>query len=187
MLVSVQGLGSVWEQRIGHDPDDPLRYSKHAAFYNTTGVFLNGKFRYRWVIGGKLRFEGSSWFDSVTPHHNIHKVFECDEPEQRTGWIQMCCKRRLAKPQTPDWFLFVLRSDQTGRIPLTDRGARSGDTYLISASAQNQQQEVMLLMKPGAWIRGERGCLIVQACPERTWLARLASFDKEPAFYTNAE
>jgi hypothetical protein len=173
MLVSIQGFGSIWEQRIGKDPSDPWRYSRRSAFYNTTGIFVNGTYRYRWVVGGKVRFEGGSWFDSTTLHHNLDQVFECDEPEERSGWVQMCCARRLPKPQPPDWFLFAVRSDQIGWMRICDRNIRSDATYLLSYSAQDRQQEVMLLMKRGTWISGERGCLVVQPHPRHPWSARL--------------
>lgn len=175
MLVSLQGFGSVWEQRAGRDPADPFRFSRHAAFYNTTGISVNGTTHYRWVLGGKVRFDGSSWFDSATPKNNIDSVFECDEPEQRPGWMQMCCKRRLQQPQAPDWFLFAITSKQLGWMRLRDRAVRSEDTYLFSYSVHNRQQELLLFMKPGAWIVGERGRLMVDSHPRHSWSARLIS------------
>jgi hypothetical protein len=177
VLVSIQGFGSIWEPRIGRDPSDPFRYSRHAAFFNTTGIQVNGKFRYRWRAGGKIRFEGGSWFDSVTPHHNLNKVFECDEPEERPEWVQMCCKRRLPKPEVPDYFLFCILSGHIGRLKMRDRRARSEETYVLSYSADYRakglQQEVLILMRPDSWICGERGRLVVEPHPRRPWAARL--------------
>ncbi len=108
MLVAIEGFGRIWERRGGKDPGDPLRFSAQAAFYNTTGVPAGqtGKVQHRWRIGGKVRFQGGSAFDSARVENNLGRVFECDEPEQRFTWLQMCCKRKLQKPERPDWFLF---------------------------------------------------------------------------------
>ena len=178
VLVSIQGFGSIWEPRIGRDPSDPFRYSRHAAFFNTTGIQVNGKFRYRWRAGGKIRFEGGSWFDSVTPHHNLNKVFECDEPEERPEWVQMCCKRRLPKPEVPDYFLFCITSEQFGWLNMRDRSARSEETFVLSYSAEGLQQEVLILMRPDSWIRGKRGRLVVEPHFGRPWSARLVLEEK---------
>jgi len=36
MLVRILGLGSEWWVRPGPDRSDPLRFTKHAAYFNTT-------------------------------------------------------------------------------------------------------------------------------------------------------
>lgn len=179
MLVSLQGFGSIWEQRVGRDPSDPFRYSHRAAFYNTTGIRIGDKPRYRWKVGGKIRFEGGSRFDSARLSNNINKVFECDEPEERHTWIQMCCKRRLPKPETPDWFLFCIASAQAGWMKLRDRRTRSDDTYLLSYSVEGRQQEVLLLMRPHSWIEGERGRLVIEPLTQYPWAARILLVEKE--------
>jgi len=173
MLVSLQGFGSIWEQRVGRDPSDPFRYSHRAAFYNTTGISIGGQHKYRWKVGGKIRFEGGSRFDSARLGNNINKVFECDEPEERYTWIQMCCKRRLPIPEMPDWFLFCVTSEQAGWMKLRDRSTRSDDTYVLSYSAERPQQEVLILMRPDSWIEGERGRLVVEPLSRYPWAARL--------------
>ena len=180
MLVAIEGFGRIWEQRVGKDPSDPLRFSAHAAFYNTTGVPVTmGDHRlvkHRWRIGGKVRFQGGSTFDSARVENNLGRVFECDEPERRFTWLQMCCKRKLQKPQTPDWFLFRVTSEQTGWINFKSDGAKSADTFLLSYSADRNEQEALILMKPGTWIQGRSGRLTVEADPRHPWRARLQYF-----------
>jgi hypothetical protein len=178
MLVSIEGFGRIWEQRIGKDPADPLRFSSHAAFYNTTGVSVTmgerSLIKHRWRIGGKIRFQGASNFDSARVENNLGRVFECDEPERRFTWLQICCKRRLASPQTPDWFLFRVTSERIGWINFKGDAAKSADnTFLLSYSAERQDQEALLLMKPGAWVQGRNGRLVVDPDPRRPWRARL--------------
>lgn len=173
MLVSMQGFGSIWEQRVGKDPSDPFRYSHRSAFYNTTGILIRGKYSHRWKVGGKVRFEGGSWFDSAVLTNNIDKVFECEEPETRFTWIQMCCKRRLPKPEAPDTFLFSITSGRIGWMNLSDRGTRSDETYLLSYSADDRAQEALILMRPHSWIVGECGRFLVEPHFRKPWVARL--------------
>jgi hypothetical protein len=176
VLVSIEGFGRIWEQRIGKDPTDPLRFSAHSAFYNTTGVPVGeiGIIKHRWKLGGKLRFQGASAFDSARIENNLSRVFECGEPERRFTWLQICCKRRLANPQTPDWFLFRVTADRIGWINFKSDAAKSADnTFLLSYSAERGEQEAVLLMKPGAWVQGRNGRLVVDPDPRHPWLARL--------------
>ena len=61
MLVTVKGFGGIWERRFGTSTARSKRFAQ-AAFYNTTGVLVSGKVRYRWRIGGKIRFNGVRGF-----------------------------------------------------------------------------------------------------------------------------
>jgi hypothetical protein len=175
MLVSIEGFGRIWEQRVGKDPSDPWRFSARAAFYNTTGVSVgeNGTIKHRWKLGGKVRFQGGSAFDSARVENNLGRVFECDEPEQRFTWLQMCCKRRLPQPEIPDWFLFRVTSEQIGWMNFKSDAAKSPGTFLLSYSAEAGDQEALILMKPGVWVAGRNGQLIVDPDPRRPWRARL--------------
>lgn len=175
MLVSLEGFGRVWEQRVGKDAADPLRFSAHAAFYNTTGVPVgdNGTIKHRWKLGGKVRFQGGSAFDSARVENNLGRVFEGDEPEQRFTWLQMCCRRRLAQPAVPDWFLFCVNSNRIGWMNFKSDAAKSSDTFLLSYSAEGGDQEALLLMKPAAWVQGRNGRLVADPDPQRPWRARL--------------
>ena len=178
MLVAIEGFGRIWEQRVGKDPGDPLRFSAHAAFYNTTGVPAGqtGKVQHRWKIGGKVRFQGGSAFDSARVENNLGRVFECDEPEQRFTWLQICCKRKLQKPERPDWFLFRVTSERTGWINFKSDGAKSANTFLLSYSADRIEQEALILMKPYTWVQGRSGRLVVEPDPRHPWRARLQYF-----------
>ena len=89
MLVTVKGFGGIWEQRFGKNPANPKRFAQ-AAFYNTTGVQVNGVVRYRWRIGGKIRFNGVGGFKPSDPPRSLNRVFECKDPETtRAGWTQI--------------------------------------------------------------------------------------------------
>ena len=51
MLVTLKGFGGIWERRVTKAPPAP-NPSGRVAFYNTTGVVVDRKVRYRWRIGG---------------------------------------------------------------------------------------------------------------------------------------
>ena len=43
MLVKIMEFGSNWWARFGRDPQDRYRYTRHAAYFNSTGVRCGGK------------------------------------------------------------------------------------------------------------------------------------------------
>jgi hypothetical protein len=60
MLVRILGVGSEWWVRPEPDRSDPLRFTKHAAYFNTTAFPHGSKFRRSWKVPGVLRFNGNS-------------------------------------------------------------------------------------------------------------------------------
>ena len=105
MLVTVKGFGSIWERRFRRDAAGDLRYDQ-AAFYNTTGVFVNGRVRYRWRIGGKIRFNGAGGFTPCCPRQSVDRVFECGDPEtSHTGWTQILFKTDVEWSAAPGLLL----------------------------------------------------------------------------------
>ena len=40
MLVKILEFGSNWWARFGRDPHDRYRYTRHAAYFNSTGLLL---------------------------------------------------------------------------------------------------------------------------------------------------
>ena len=130
-----------------------------AAFYNTTGVQVSGKVRYRWRIGGKIRFNGVSGFTPGDPSRSLNRVFECKDPETtRAGWTQILFKRMLSGPERPDFYLMfvVLTAESTpDDLTLSRLAGRPIRFRLSSVSENADQQEAMLLMP--AILLGTRG------------------------------
>ena len=129
--------------------------------------------KHRWRVGGKIRFQGASAFDSARIENNLGRVFECDEPEPRLNWLQMCCKRRLPKPVSPECFLFCVRSERIGWMNFKSHAVKSADTLLLSYSLEGSDQEALLLMTANSWIEGRNGRFFVHPDPRRPWRARL--------------
>jgi len=155
MLVTITGFGSVWRRRFGKDENDSKRFVR-AAYFNTTGVRVNGHIRTRPKIKGHVRFNGVGGFDPNRPLAMINCVFECAEPCVWDGQNKVLFKRILPTPQQPDYFLVVVRAAEVGRLDVGSPAWRSEGTLLISFSECRDHQEAMLLMPRGRAANGSR-------------------------------
>ena len=172
MVVAITGLGSVWRRRFGKDPDDPRRFGR-AAYYNTTGVPVEGTIRTRSKIAGHARFHSTGGFNPNYPQRLINRVFECDEPCVWQGQNKIFFKYMVAAAREPDFYLVVARQSEIGRLHVGDYGWKSDNGVLISFSECCDEQECMVLLPPTGWIRSDVGTYILQAAPARRWIARL--------------
>ena len=172
MLVTITGFGSVWRQRLGKDQSDP-KWLAHAAYFNTTGVSVNGKIRTRPKIVGHVRFNGIGGFDPNHPLAFINTVFECAEPCIWQGENKLLFERKLSAPRQPDYFLVVVRSSEIGHLDVGSPAWRAEGTLIISFSECRDQQEAMLLMPPESWLRSDVGRLALRPFISWPWSARL--------------
>ena len=177
MLVAVTGFGSVWRQRLGAR-DERGRLAQ-PVYYNTTGVMVNGKVRQRPQICGYARFDTVGGFD---PHHlsrMTHRVFECAEPGVWMGYNKLFFKRILKSGTPPDSFLVVAKSELAGQLHVGRDNWRSPDTWLLSFSECEGQQEAMLLMPANGWIGSSLGRYVLESSESRAWIARLVLSSRE--------
>jgi hypothetical protein len=172
MLVTVTGFGSVWRRRFGKNQSDSRRFAR-AAYFNTTGVQVDGKVRTRPKIVGHVRFNSIGGFDPNYPLRMINSVFECAEPCIWQGHNKILFKRMLPAPQLPDYFLVVVRASEIGRVDVGSLAWRSEGTLLISFSECCNEQEAMLLMPTGSWLRTDVGRFVVRPFVTWPWSARL--------------
>ena len=172
MLVTVTGFGSVWRRRFGKNQGDPRRFAR-AAYFNTTGVHVDGRVRTRPRIVGHVRFNSVGGFDPNYPLRMINSVFECAEPCIWQGQNKVLFKRMLSAPQQPDYFLVVVRACEVGRLDVGSPAWRSEGTLLISFSECRNQQEAMLLMPTDSWLRTDVGRFVVRPFVSWPWSARL--------------
>jgi hypothetical protein len=172
MLVTVTGFGSVWRRRVGKDENDPKRLAR-AAYFNTTGVPVNGHVRTRPKIVGHVRFNSVGGFHPNRTLAMINRVFECAEPCVWKGQNKVLFKRILSVPQQPDYFLVVVKAAEVGRLELGSAAWRSEGTLLISFSECHDQQEAMLLMPAESWLRTDLGTFKLRPFVAWPWSARL--------------
>ena len=172
MLVTITGFGSIWHCRFGKDESDPRRFAR-GAYFNTTGVLVNGRVRTRPKVVGHVRFNGVGGFDPNHPLAMINSVFECAEPCIWQGQNKVLFTRMLPTPQQPDYFLVVVRSGEVGHLDVGSFAWRSEGTLLISFSECRDEQESMLLMPADSWLRTDLGKFVLQPFVSWPWSARL--------------
>jgi hypothetical protein len=164
MLVKILEFGSNWWARFGRDPQDRYRYTKQAAYFNSTGVRCGNKMRRYWVVPGLIRFNGVGDFNPQCPRRAVGETFECSEFVFAGGGNRVLFRRKVAKSCRPDYFLSVVSSDRLGAIRLAGSD-RSGSPTPIAVSHIGEKQEAMLLMKAGDCIRSTLGIWQLRVAP----------------------
>jgi hypothetical protein len=165
MLIGLEGFGSIWSVRR---KSNPLR----VAYYNTTGVLIDGRLRHRAAIFGAVRFNQVGGFDANHIERNIGRVFESAGPIE-TGPPSLLLHHLANPPASPDLFLFAVSSDRAGTLRTDNDGWKSDTVMIISLSEWNGRQEALLLMPAHSWIRGALGRLVVEPRTDRSWRAFL--------------
>jgi hypothetical protein len=172
MLVSVTDFGSLWRHKFSGKENDPCRFS-HGVFYNTTGIRVGTVIQQRPKIIGYARFHQCGGFNPLHPFRMVDRVFDCAEPCVWAGVNKLLFRRVLSKAERPDRFLVVIRPELSGRVRVGSHSWRSQDTWLISFSEWNEDQEAMLLMSVGSWLETELGRFFLVADQKRPWRAHL--------------
>jgi hypothetical protein len=158
MRVAVMGFGSVWRHRLGKR--DASDRPTGAVYYNTTGITVNGQIRQRPQICGYARFDTIGGFDPNHLSRMMGRVFECADPSVWMGYNRLLFRRILSRGEPPDCFLVVTKSEFVGQLLVGKQDLRSPGTRLLSLSESVGQQEALLLMSFGDWIRSSLGHLV---------------------------
>jgi len=153
------GFGSVWRHRPGKR--DARGRLTGAVYYNTTGITVNGRIRQRPQICGYARFEAVGGFDPNRLSRMLGRVFECADPSVWMGCNKLLFRRILSRGESPDCFLVVAKSEFVGQLLVGEQDWRSPETRLLSLSESVGQQEAMLLMWIGDWIRSSLGQFVL--------------------------
>jgi len=175
MLISVLGFGSIWTRReakptvgSGHFPVAAV------AYYNTTGVLVANKLRYRPCVYGVARFNASSGFRPDCVHQMVEKVFDCEPPCVWSGHNKVLFKSLLRRPERPDAYLLTVTEEESGGIMRERAGGwLHHEGRLISFSECKERQEAMLVMPAYTWIRGRLGTFFLEPDAQKPWRARL--------------
>ena len=156
MLVKILSFGCNWWSRFGHDPESRFRYSRHAAYYNSTGVRCGRKIRRHWIVPGLIRFNGTGDFNPHCPHRSVGQVFSCTEPIFAYGGNRVLFERKVKKSEVPDYFLVGMSSERYGRIDFK-ADWKPERCIAIATSDLRGKQEALLLMKSDDWVRSNLG------------------------------
>jgi hypothetical protein len=157
MLVRILSFGTNWWARFGHDPADPRRFTRHAAYYNSTGVRCGRKVRRHWIVSGLIRFNGVGGFNPHLPNRSLGHTFSCSDLTFAFGGNRLLFERKVSKSEVPECYLVVATSATHGRIDFHSDAWKASTAAVIAASQLREAQEVMLLMKPGDWVRTDCG------------------------------
>src|SRR6187399_325709 len=99
MLIGLEGFGSIWSVRMRLNAEP-------VAFYNTTGLLIDGKLRHRTRISGNVRFNEIGGFNWKQIERNIGRVFEAGTPSASES-STLLLHRLLSPSAIPDCFLFA--------------------------------------------------------------------------------
>jgi len=157
MLVKVLGFGTNWWARFGRDADDPHRFTRHAAYYNSTGVRCGGKVRRHWTTSGLVRFNGVGDFNPNFPERAVGRTFVCSDLAYAFGGNRLLFQSKASKSAVPECYLVVISATEYGRIECSSTVWKSAFSRVIAASQLREMQEVMLLMKAGDWVQTSTG------------------------------
>ena len=101
-------------------------------------------------------------------------MFECKDPETTgAGWTQILFKRMLSGPERPDFYLFVVTAEHTGRLDIGSSCWKADPVQVVSVSENADQQEAMLLMPAYSWVHGELGTFYAEPSTRQFWSAGL--------------
>ena len=168
MIIGLEGFGSVWSTRRGASREK-------TAFYNTTGIPVDGTLRHRSRYFGQLRFNAIGGFN---PHHieaNIGRVFHAGRlPSGDHPCLLL--HHVVSPPQLPDYYLFRVEPDCTGVLEIGSSSWRSDGVILVSLSEFRERQEALLLMPMHGWIRTLGGRFVAEPALECPWRA---SFERK--------
>ena len=157
LLVKVLAFGSNWWARFGRDPHDRYRFTRHAAYFNSTGLRCGRKIRRHWIIPGLIRFNGVGDFNPQFPNRHIGMTFECADLKFACGGNRLLFAKRAPQSATADYYLTVLSSERCGNFNFHQPGWKSESVVPIAVSYLRTKQEAMLLMKPCDWVRSSLG------------------------------
>lgn len=157
MLVKILKFGSNWWARFGRDPQDRYRFTRHAAYFNSTGLCSGNKVRRYWIVPGLVRFNGVGGFNPHFPNRSVGVTFECTELLFTPGGNRLLFQRNVGCSVQPDYFLVVLAADQCGTFDCLAADWKADSVSVIAVSQAGTKQEAMLLMRPLDWVRTSLG------------------------------
>lgn len=157
MLVRILGFGSNWWARFGREPEDRYRFTRHAAYFNSTGLRCGSKLRRHWIVPGLLRFNGVGDFSPQFPNRSIGETFECADMTFAFGGNRLLFVSRTADCASPDFCLLALSSERYGAFDCRNAGWKSETVFPIAVSQLRDRGEALLLIRPGDWVRTSLG------------------------------
>ena len=156
MVVHCVSFGALWWLRPGNHTADPLRFSSHAAVFNTTGFVSGSRERRLWHIAGVIRINLGMHRDSDDARRFEAARYECTALERRGEWNRLLLGRRLDRTVKAEKVIVCAQSSVIGRIQF-DASWHDKGIQVLAGSAFRGEQETLLLAKPGAHLQTDAG------------------------------
>ena len=152
MIVRCLSFGSLWWLRPGNKASDALRFSTHAAVFNTTGFVSGSRERRLWLVSGVVRINLALHAHPIGAKSFENNCFQSPGPERRGEWNRVLLGKRVGHANKVDRLLFCVRSTLIGRIDF-DTPRRDEGINVVAASALHGVQETLFLAAPGSQLR----------------------------------
>jgi hypothetical protein len=156
LVIRCLSFGSLWWLRPGNHLADPLRFSVHAAAFNTTGFRCGCRERRLWHVSGVVRINLASHTETTGAGTFEDGCYQSPGLERRGEWNRLLLGRRSGPAIRVDRLLLCARSTVIGRIDFDGRWRDEG-VIVVAASALRGVQETLLLAVPGSELRTEMG------------------------------
>jgi len=179
LIVQILSFGTAWWARPGWDERDPERFTRHAAYFNSTGIEVGSKIHTDGPIRGLIRFNFSSGLDPHRAHANIGRTFCFKGIERYRETNRLLALHRAKRDVQPTHFLVRVASALHGTISFRTAW-RSDDVQTVAVSRLRGMQELLLLMTPTSHIHTKVGTWRVLKRDEGTPQLLLGD-DMEPA------
>jgi hypothetical protein len=151
MIVFVHSLGSLWQEKVL--PAGGTR------IWNTTGIRHGSRLRSCATIFGQIKFSTTARTELHGAPEIVGGTWITGELVDSNGWRKLALLCRASRVAVPDWYLVTVTEGLIGELEMDSWDASL--TALISFSKRGSHQEVMLLMRPFAWLRGSAGCAVL--------------------------
>jgi hypothetical protein len=146
MVVFMHSLGSIWQTKANE--------AGATWVWNTTGIHDGKCTRPRSEVYGQVALGRRAQLELNKQGAIQPSVWITSElKDARIRKLQLIVRAPAAS--IPTLCLVTVTETLIGR--LSDDGWDAGETQLVSHSHWSQRQEIMLLMRPFGWLKGERG------------------------------
>jgi hypothetical protein len=147
MVVFVHSLGSIWQTKA--------RDSGASSVWNTTGVDDGKCIRPRSEVYGQVALGRRAQFE-LNKHGAIQPAaWIATDLTEQSGIRKLQLIVRSPVGSFADFSLVTVTETLIGI--LAEDGWDARETQIVSHSRWKQRQEIMLLMRPFGWLKGERG------------------------------
>jgi len=140
MYVRMVSFGTNWWAARSEDTDDPLCFSRRAAYFNAAALMSGRRLRHSAIFPGQIRFNAKSGFNPEFALRAIGKTFLCP-----------------ALGMKPDAYLATLNRADHGAIRFHIPGWKSNGVRPISISMRGPRYEAMFLFGLEDWVESDLG------------------------------